>query len=173
MDGSAGALEYELEKRRAKYDLARPDGRVGYLKEAIDVLASSAVTATERDVYAGRLSEQTDVDKAAILTQLAAAVKAQGYRQRARKQKELLAEGNTGRVKVPYSQGGARALGVAFAQQQLLAAVLKKPEFCPRTLEEVGKEFNVTRERIRQIEAKALRKLRHPSRSKKLRDFLD
>ncbi|MDP2892231.1 MAG: RNA polymerase sigma factor RpoD [Bacillota bacterium] len=42
-----------------------------------------------------------------------------------------------------------------------------------RTLEEVGKEFNVTRERIRQIEAKALRKLRHPSRSKKLRDFLE
>lgn len=43
----------------------------------------------------------------------------------------------------------------------------------PRTLEEVGKEFNVTRERIRQIEAKALRRLRHPSRSKRLRDFLD
>ena len=42
-----------------------------------------------------------------------------------------------------------------------------------RTLEEVGKEFDVTRERIRQIEAKALRKLRHPSRSKKLRDYLD
>ncbi len=43
----------------------------------------------------------------------------------------------------------------------------------PRTLEEVGKEFNVTRERIRQIEAKALRKLRHPSRRKKLEDFLE
>ncbi len=43
----------------------------------------------------------------------------------------------------------------------------------PRTLEEVGKEFNVTRERIRQIEAKALRKLRHPSRSKRLKDFVD
>ncbi|MCR5208499.1 MAG: RNA polymerase sigma factor RpoD [Eubacterium sp.] len=43
----------------------------------------------------------------------------------------------------------------------------------PKTLEEVGREFNVTRERIRQIEAKALRKLRHPSRSKKLKDFLD
>ena len=43
----------------------------------------------------------------------------------------------------------------------------------PRTLEEVGKEFNVTRERIRQIEAKALRKLRNPSRSKKLKDFYD
>ena len=43
----------------------------------------------------------------------------------------------------------------------------------PRTLEEVGKEFNVTRERIRQIEAKALRKLRHPSRSKRLKDFMN
>ena len=43
----------------------------------------------------------------------------------------------------------------------------------PHTLEEVGKYFDVTRERIRQIEAKALRKLRHPSRSKKLKDFLD
>ena len=42
-----------------------------------------------------------------------------------------------------------------------------------RTLEEVGKEFNVTRERIRQIEAKALRKLRHPSRSKQLKDYLE
>ena len=43
----------------------------------------------------------------------------------------------------------------------------------PRTLEEVGKVFNVTRERIRQIEAKALRRLKHPNKTKKLRDFLD
>ena len=43
----------------------------------------------------------------------------------------------------------------------------------PRTLEEVGKEFNVTRERIRQIEAKAIRKLKHPSRRKRLEDFLE
>ena len=43
----------------------------------------------------------------------------------------------------------------------------------PRTLEEVGREFNVTRERIRHIEGKALRKLRHPSRSRKLKDYLD
>ena len=42
-----------------------------------------------------------------------------------------------------------------------------------RTLEEVGQQFNVTRERIRQIEAKALRKLRHPNRSNKVRDYLD
>ena len=44
---------------------------------------------------------------------------------------------------------------------------------CPRTLEEVGRHFRVTRERIRQIEAKALKKLRHPSKSRKLREFLD
>ena len=43
----------------------------------------------------------------------------------------------------------------------------------PKTLEEVGREFNVTRERIRQIEAKALRKLRHPNRTKKLKDFIN
>ena len=43
----------------------------------------------------------------------------------------------------------------------------------PKTLEEVGREFNVTRERIRQIEAKALRKLRHPSRTKKLKDYVN
>ena len=43
----------------------------------------------------------------------------------------------------------------------------------PKTLEEVGKEFKVTRERIRQIEAKAIRKLKHPTRARKLKDFLD
>ena len=43
----------------------------------------------------------------------------------------------------------------------------------PKTLEEVGQAFNITRERIRQIEAKALRKLRHPTRSKKLKDYIN
>lgn len=57
-------------------------------------------------------------------------------------------------------------------EQQVLRMRFGLQDGKPHTLEEVGKEFDVTRERIRQIESKALRKLRHPSRSKKLRDFL-
>ena len=58
-------------------------------------------------------------------------------------------------------------------EQQVLILRFGLKDGKPRTLEEVGQHFNVTRERIRQIEAKALRKLRHPSRSKQLKDFLD
>lgn len=58
-------------------------------------------------------------------------------------------------------------------EQQVLRMRFGLQDGKPHTLEEVGKEFDVTRERIRQIESKALRKLRHPSRSKKLRDFLN
>ena len=58
-------------------------------------------------------------------------------------------------------------------EQQVLRLRFGLDDGKPRTLEEVGKQCHVTRERIRQIEAKALRKLRHPSRSKKLKDYLD
>ncbi|MCL2508064.1 MAG: RNA polymerase sigma factor RpoD [Oscillospiraceae bacterium] len=58
-------------------------------------------------------------------------------------------------------------------EEKVLALRFGLEDGHPHTLEEVGREFNVTRERIRQIEAKALRKLRHPSRSKRLKDFLD
>ena len=58
-------------------------------------------------------------------------------------------------------------------EQKVLRLLFGLDDGRPRTLEEVGRQFNVTRERIRQIEAKALRKLRHPSRSKVLKDYLD
>ena len=58
-------------------------------------------------------------------------------------------------------------------KRQVLKLRFGLDDGCQRTLEEVGREFHVTRERIRQIEAKALRKLRHPSRSKKLKDYID
>ena len=68
----------------------------------------------------------------------------------------------------------AEALGsLTEREQKVLRLRFGLDDSRPRTLEEVGREFNVTRERIRQIEAKALRKLRHPSRSRKLKDYLD
>lgn len=68
----------------------------------------------------------------------------------------------------------ARAMGVlSEREQKVLRMRFGFDDGKPRTLEEVGREFQVTRERIRQIEGKALRKLRHPSRSRRLRDYLD
>ncbi|WP_367925994.1 DNA primase [uncultured Ruthenibacterium sp.] len=128
LNGSANAIEYALQKAKAKYDVATPDGRVGYLKDAISVLAGN-VSATERDVYAGRLSQETDVAKPAILNQLESAVRARNRRQKQERERQLLEEGVGGRIKVPFSQGGQKALGVAFAQQQLVAALLKEPSY--------------------------------------------
>ena len=62
--------------------------------------------------------------------------------------------------------------GLAERERKVISLRFGLEDGHPRTLEEVGREFGVTRERIRQIEAKALRKLRHPSRSKRLKDFL-
>lgn len=128
LDGSDNAIEYELSQAKARYDIATPDGRVGYLRDAINVLAGR-VTPTERDVYAGRLAEETDVDKAAILAQLDGAIRARGRRAAKQREQALLGEGAGGRIRVPYSQGGQKALGVAFAEQQVVAAILKQPEF--------------------------------------------
>ncbi len=66
-----------------------------------------------------------------------------------------------------------RCLALLQREQKVLTLRFGLEDGRARTLEEVGKEFNVTRERIRQIEAKALRKLRHPSRSRKLKDYLE
>jgi len=62
--------------------------------------------------------------------------------------------------------------GLGERERRVLVMRFGLEDDTPRTLEDVGQEFNVTRERVRQIEAKALRKLRHPLRSRKLRDFL-
>lgn len=125
--GASNAIEYELMKAKARYDLAAPDGRVGYLKDAVGVLANR-MSPTERDVYAGRLAEETDVSKAAILNQLDAAIRARARRAEKEREKAMLNEGAAGRVKVSYTQGGQKALGVAFAEQQIVAVMLKKPE---------------------------------------------
>lgn len=127
LNGSNNAIEYELLQAKGKYDIATPDGRLNYIKDAIGVLAGR-ITPTERDVYAGRLAEETDVAKPAILNQLDAAIRARGRRAEKERARRLLEEGAGGRINVPYSQGGQKALGVAFAEQQLVAAILKNPD---------------------------------------------
>lgn len=127
LNGSNNAIEYELLQAKGKYDIATPDGRLNYIKDAIGVLAGR-ITPTERDVYAGRLAEETDVAKPAILNQLDAAIRARGRWAEKERARRLLEEGAGGRINVPYSQGGQKALGVAFAEQQLVAAILKNPD---------------------------------------------
>ena len=128
LNGSNNAIEYELLQAKGKYDIATPDGRLNYIKDAIGVLAGR-ITPTERDVYAGRLAEETDVAKPAILNQLDAAIRARGRRAEKERERRRLEEGAGGRINVPYSQGGQKALGVAFAEQQLVAAILKNPDY--------------------------------------------
>ncbi len=127
LDGCNNAIEYELARAKAHYDLTKPDGRVGYLRDAIEIL-SGRVTPTERDVYAGRLAEETDVEKKTVLTQLEARLRAKSRKAAKEREKALLGEGAAAQIKVPYTQGGQKALGVAFAEQQLMAAALKDPE---------------------------------------------
>lgn len=141
LNGSNNAIEYELLRAKEKYDITTPDGRVGYIKDAIDVLAGR-ITPTERDVYAGRLAEETDVAKPAILNQLSAAIRAKDKRAEKERERRLLEEGMGGRISVPYSQGGQKALGVAFAEQQLVAAVLKNPDYIKLAAQRVkGESF--------------------------------
>ncbi len=115
LDGCNNAIEYELARAKAHYDLTKPDGRVGYLRDAIEIL-SGRVTPTERDVYAGRLAEETDVEKKTVLTQLEARLRAKSRKAAKEREKALLGEGAAAQIKVPYTQGGQKALGVAFAR---------------------------------------------------------
>lgn len=126
-DRANNALEYKLAQVRAKYDITQDAGRVQYVKDAINLLAGP-ISATERDVYAGRLAEETNVAKNAILAQLDGVIKQNRRRANAARQKELLNQGVAAQINVPYNLGGAKALGVANAEQQLVAAVLKDPQ---------------------------------------------
>ena len=145
LDGCSNAIEYELSRAKAKYDLTKPDGQVGYLKDAIEIL-SGEVTPTERDVYAGRVAEETNVEKKSVLTQLDARVRAKGRRARRAREEALLNEGAAAQIKVPYTQGGRKALGVAFAEQQLMAAAIKEPGMLEKIAARVDPDRFITQE---------------------------
>ena len=139
LDGCSNAIEYELARAKAKYDLTKPDGQVGYLKDAIGILAGR-ITPTERDVYAGRIAEETNVEKKAVLTQLESQVRARDRKAKREREKELMQEGIASQIKVPYTQGGQKALGVAFAEQQLMAAAIREPQMLEKIAQRVTPE---------------------------------
>ena len=128
LDGVGNALDFRLKRLRDKYDLSQDGQRLEYIKEAVDMLAERS-NPTEQEVYAGRLAEETNVSKTAIMTQLETAVKRAGYKRRQERSRARLKEGEMNQINVPYSMGGAEALGVASAQQRLLAAILREPGY--------------------------------------------
>lgn len=131
LNGTANPTEFQLKKARAQYDLRSDDGRLSYIRQAIDILTGHAVSPTARDVYAGRLAEETGVSKQAILAQLQGALRSADRRSRRREQKEMAGQGIAADIRIPYTQGGDAALGAASASRQLVAALLQDPDQLP------------------------------------------
>ena len=128
LDGVGNALDFRLKRLRDQYDLSQDAQRLQYIKDAVEMLAERS-NPTEQEVYAGRLAEETNISKTAILAQLGTAVKRAGGKYRREKNRELLRSGEMDQIKVPYSAGGSQALGIASAQQRLLAAILREPRY--------------------------------------------
>lgn len=145
LDGTGNAIEYELAKAKEKYDITTADGRLSYVRDAIGILCGRC-TPTERDVYAGRIAEETDITKTALLTQLESALRQRRKKAEKEREKNLLSEGSISRVQVPYTQGGQKAVGVAFAEQQLMAAAVSRTELTDRVLSGMSAEKCITPE---------------------------
>lgn len=126
LNGSRNAIEYALQKAKAGYDMTAAADRAAYVRAALEVLAAEAGPA-EQDIYAGRVAEEAGVAKSAVLTQLEGVNEQRQRRQKRERDKRLRDEGAAAGITVPYTAGGAKALGVAFAEQQLVAAILKNP----------------------------------------------
>ena len=131
LDGVGNALDFRLGRLKNKYDLKQDAQRLEYVKEAVNMLAERS-NPTEQEVYAGRLAEETNISKTAILTQLGTAVKKAGSKRRREENRSRLHSGEMDQINVPYSAGGSQALGVASAEQRLLAALLREPSYIPR-----------------------------------------
>ena len=128
LDGVGNALDFRLKRLRDQYDLKQDSQRLEYVREAVDMLAERS-NPTEQEVYAGRLAEETNISKNAIMTQLATAVKKAGSKRRREQNRARLQSGEMNQINVPYSAGGSQALGVASAEQRILAALLREPSY--------------------------------------------
>lgn len=131
LNGAANPTEFRLAKSKTKYDLRTDDGRLEYIREAIDILASGSVSPTARDVYAGRIAGETGVAKQAILSQMEGAIKGAARRARRKEQQDMAAQGYGADIRVPYDRGGQEAMGAAAAARQLVAAMLQNPDQIP------------------------------------------
>ena len=131
LNGTANPTEFKLSKCKDKYDLRTDDGRLEYVREAIDILSQSNVSPTARDVYAGRIAEQTGIDKKAVMAQLDSALKGTARRAYRKQQRELSSQGIASDIRVPYDRGGDTALGAASASRQLVAAMMQDPAEIP------------------------------------------
>ena len=131
LNGTANPTEFQLKKAKAKYDLRSDDGRLSYIREAIGILTERGVSPTARDVYAGRLADETGVSKQAIVSQLQGAVQTAARRDRRRQQQELSKQGIAADIRVPYTSSGESALGAAAAARQLAAALMQNPDEIP------------------------------------------
>ncbi|MGD9560196.1 MAG: DNA primase [Oscillospiraceae bacterium] len=127
LEGSGNTIEYALATEKKKHDLASADGRASYVRQALEILAAQAMPA-EQDIYAGRLAEEVDVAKVSVQNQLQGVVRRRQRRWEKEREKRMMDEGMAAGISVPYSAGGEKALGVAFAEQQLLAALLKNAD---------------------------------------------
>ena len=139
LDGVGNALDFRLKRLRDQYDLAQDAQRLEYIKDAVQLLADRS-NPTEQEVYAGRLAEETNISKTAIMSQLETAVKRAGNRRRYEKNKAILRSGEMDQIKVPYSEGGSKALGIASAEQRLLAAMLREPSYIDKTRDQLSAE---------------------------------
>ena len=128
LNGTANPTEFQLKKSKAKYDLRSDDGRLSYIREAIDILTEYGVSPTARDVYAGRLADETGVSKQAIVSQINGAIHTAERRNYRKEQRDLSKEGIAADIRVPYTSGGESALAAASAARQIVAAMLQNPD---------------------------------------------
>ena len=140
LNGTANPTEFQLKKAKAKYDLRSDDGRLSYIREAIGILTERGVSPTARDVYAGRIAEETGVSKQAIVSQIGGAMHTAERRSRRQKQRDLSKEGIAADIRVPYTSSGESALAAASAARQLVAAMLQDAGQVPYIREHLDME---------------------------------
>ena len=140
LNGTANPTEFQLKKAKAKYDLRSDDGRLSYIREAIGILTERGVSPTARDVYAGRIAEETGVSKQSIVSQIGGAMHTAERRSRRQEQRDLSKEGIAADIRVPYTSSGESALAAASAARQLVAAMLQDAGQVPYIREHLDME---------------------------------